>query len=253
MIKAVIIDDEPKARQGLHLAIKKYCPDIEILSLCDSPEMGLKKINELEPDLVFLDVQMPKMSGFDLLDKIDEINFDVVFVTAHDKYAIKAIKFSALDYLLKPIDIDELVSAVQKISKKKENTKIKYQSLLSNVNETSKATSKAKAISRLAIPTENEIILQPIMDIIYCEADSSYTTLHLINDKKITVAKTLKEFENMLPEIEFCRIHHSTLVNMSHVLKYVKGEGGYIIVSNNAQLNVSRRKKDYFLHLLHES
>jgi len=247
MIKALIIDDEAKARQGLRLVLEKYCPEVEILGLCESPQIGLEKINELQPDLVFLDVQMPKMSGFDLLERIRNINFEVIFVTAYDRYAIKAIKFSALDYLLKPIDVDELISAVQKISKKRKNSTIKYQSLLNNVKI------DEKKLSRLAIPSDNEIIMQPIEDIIYCEADSSYTTLHLINDKRITVAKTLKEFENMLSETDFCRIHHSTLVNITHVIKYIKGEGGYIIVSNNKHLNVSRRKKEYFLQLLQQS
>ncbi len=246
MIKALIIDDEVKARQGLRLVLEKYCPGVEILALCESPKTGLEKIEELQPDLIFLDVQMPKMSGFDLLEKIPEINFEVIFVTAYDRYAIKAIKFSALDYLLKPIDVDELITAVQKISKRRKNRTIKYQSLLNNVK------TDAKTLTRLAIPSDNEIIMQPIKDIIYCEADSSYTTLHLINDKRIIVAKTLKEFENILPESDFCRIHHSTLVNISHIVKYIKGEGGYIIISNNKHLNVSRRKKECFLKILQQ-
>ncbi len=246
MIKALIIDDEAKARQGLRLVLEKYCPDIEILGLCESPEIGLEKIDELQPDLVFLDVQMPKMSGFDLLDNIPNINFEVIFVTAYDKYAIKAIRFSALDYLLKPIDVDDLINAVQRISNNHRNNKAQFQSLLSNMNPTT------KMLKRLAIPSENEIIMQPINEIIYCEADSSYTTLHIEGGKKIVVSKTLKEFENILPETEFCRIHHSTLVNMAHVVKYVKGEGGYIIISNNSHLNVSRRKKEHFINLLQQ-
>lgn len=246
MIKAIIIDDEVKARQGLRLVLEKYCPEIEILALCESPEVGLKKITALQPDLVFLDVQMPNMSGFDLLEKVDTINFDVIFVTAYDKYAIKAIKFSALDYLLKPIDVDELTNAVKKVLKKQKYRTVKYQSLLNNVK------ANTKKLTRLAIPSDNEIIMQPIKDIIYCEADSSYTTLHLTDNKRITVAKTLKEFDSILPDTDFCRIHHSTLVNINHVIKYIKGDGGYIIVSNNKHLNVSRRKKDYFIQLLQQ-
>ena len=246
MIKALIIDDEANARKGLRLMLQKYCSEVEIIALCEGPEVGLEKINELKPDLIFLDVQMPKMSGFDLLEKLPEINFEVIFVTAYDRYAIKAIKFSALDYLLKPVDVDELISAVKKISKKQKNKSVKYKSLLNNVRP------GAHKLKRLAIPSDNEIIMQPIEDIIYCEADSSYTTLYLTNGKKITVAKTLKEFENILPETDFCRIHHSTLVNLAHVIKYVKGEGGYIIISNNRHLNVSRRKKENFLQLLYQ-
>ncbi|KQC30350.1 LytR/AlgR family response regulator transcription factor [Flagellimonas eckloniae] len=247
MIQALIIDDEAKARQGLRLVLEKYCPEIKILALCESPEIGLEKINALKPDLIFLDVQMPKMSGFDLLERVSKINFEVIFVTAYDRYAIKAIKFSALDYLLKPIDVDELVNAVEKISKKKKNKVAQYGSLLKNVKP------GMEKLKRLAIPSDNEIIMQPIADIIYCEADSSYTTLYLSGGKKITVSKTLKEFENILPEGDFCRIHHSTLVNMAHVTKYIKGEGGYVIISNNNHLNVSRRKKDQFLQMLHQA
>jgi len=247
MIRALIIDDEARARQGLEVVLEKYCPRVEVLCSCESPIDALKKIKELQPELIFLDVQMPEMSGFDLLNKIDEITFDVIFITAYDKYAIKAIKFSALDYLLKPIDVEELVAAVNRISKKKNETNSKYQSLLANV------TDRSKKITRLAIPLENEIIIQPIKDIIYCKADSSYTTLHLINDKKITIAKTLKEFATMLPESDFCRIHHSTLVNIDHVVKYVKGVGGYVILSNKDHLDVSRRKKEQFLQILHQS
>ncbi|MGI9552009.1 MAG: LytR/AlgR family response regulator transcription factor [Aurantibacter sp.] len=246
MIKALIIDDEANARKGLRLVLQKYCPEVEVLALCEGPEVGLAKIETLKPDLVFLDVQMPKMSGFDLLEKIPEITFEVIFVTAYDRYAIKAIKFSALDYLLKPIDVDELVTAVEKISKKQKNKAVKYKSLLNNVKP------GADKLKRLAIPSDNEIIMQPIEEIIYCEADSSYTTLFLTTGKKITVAKTLKEFENILPELDFCRIHHSTLVNLSHVVKYVKGEGGYVIISNDKHLNVSRRKKENFLQLLYQ-
>jgi len=246
MIKALIIDDEANARKGLRLVLQKYCPEVEVLALCESPEVGLEKIEALNPDLIFLDVQMPKMSGFDLLQKIPEINFEVIFVTAYDRYAIKAIKFSALDYLLKPIDVDELITAVQRISKKKKNKAAKYKSLLNNVKP------GADKLKRLAIPSDNEIIMQPIEEIIYCEADSSYTTLFLANGKKITVAKTLKEFENILPESDFCRIHHSTLVNMAHVTKYIKGEGGYVIISNDKHLNVSRRKKESFLQQLYQ-
>ncbi len=244
MIKTILIDDEEGARQGLLLTLQKYCPDIDVIAICESPEKGLKKINELQPDLVFLDIQMPKMSGFELLKQLGNFKFEVIFVTAYDKYAIKAIKFSALDYLLKPIDVDELISSVKKVKNKNTENPHRYKSLLSNINNSS------EKLTRLAIPTDNEIIVQKICDIIYCEADSSYTTLHLVDNKRITVSKTLKEFENILPASDFCRIHHSSLVNMNHVIKYVKGEGGYVIITGGNHLNVSRRKKDSFLQLL---
>ncbi|MEN8800246.1 MAG: LytTR family DNA-binding domain-containing protein [Flavobacteriaceae bacterium] len=244
MIKAIIIDDEQDAREGLKLSIEKSCPEISILALCETPEIGLKKIHELRPELVFLDVQMPRLSGFDLLEKFEMINFEVIFVTAFDKYAIKAIKFSALDYLLKPVDADELIGAVQKIKDKQKNKTAHFKSLLSNVKYNS------ENLSRLAIPSNNEIILQKTADIVYCEADGNYTILHLADDKKITVSKTLKEFEIILPESDFCRIHHATLVNLAHVTKYVKGEGGYVMVTGRRHLDVSRRKKENLLQAL---
>lgn len=246
MIKALIIDDEQDAREGLNLVIEKFCPEVQVIGLCESPEIGIKKINELQPQLVFLDVQMPRLSGFDLLEELDIINFEVIFVTAFDKYAIKAIKFSALDYLLKPIEVDELVTAVQRIKEQQRTKTTYFKSLLSNVKQGS------EKLERLAIPSDNEIILQKIADIVYCEADSNYTILHLASDKKITVSKTLKEFENILPESDFCRIHHATLVNLSHVSKYVKGEGGYVLVTGRRHLDVSRRKKDNFLQALNK-
>ncbi len=244
MIKALIIDDEQDAREGLKLTIKKSCPEISIMAMCESPEIGIEKIKELRPELVFLDVQMPRLSGFDLLEKFETINFEVIFVTAFDKYAIKAIKFSALDYLLKPVDVEELVNAVDKIKEKQKNKTAHFKSLLNNIKYNS------ENLNRLAIPSNNEIILQKTADIIYCEADGNYTILHLADDRKITVSKTLKEFENILPETSFCRIHHATLVNLAHVTKYVKGEGGYVMVTGRRHLDVSRRKKENLIQAL---
>ncbi|WP_400078129.1 LytR/AlgR family response regulator transcription factor [Winogradskyella sp. R77965] len=246
MIRAIIIDDEQDARDGLNLLVEKFCPGVTIIATCESPEIGIEKILELQPNLVFLDIQMPQLSGFDLLEKIETIYFEVIFVTAFDKYAIKAIKFSALDYLLKPVEVDQLVSAVQRVKEKQHSKSSNFKSLLNNVKQ------NAQKLERLAIPSDNEIILQKVSDIIYCEADSNYTVLHLADDKKITVSKTLKEFENILPEIDFCRIHHSTLVNLNHVVKYVKGEGGYVLVTGRRHLDVSRRKKDTFIQALNK-
>lgn len=244
MIKAIIIDDEEDARKVLSLSLKKFCPEIEILALCESPIEGLEKIGSLKPNLVFLDVQMPNMSGFDVLEKIPKIDFEVIFVTAFDRYAIKAIKFSALDYLLKPIDVDDLISAVEKVKRKQIGKASNYESLLKNIKKGN------EKLERLAIPSDNEIILQELKDIVYCSADGSYTILHLIENKRIVVSKNIKEFENILPETDFCRIHHSTMVNMRQVVKYIRGDGGYVLMKNGDHLDVSRRKKEGFLKLL---
>lgn len=245
MIKTIIIDDEEDARQVLLMAIEKYCPDLQVLAVCQSAQEGLTSIKALQPELVFLDVQMPKMSGFDLLEQLEDITFDTIFVTAYNRYAIKAIRFSALDYLLKPIDVDELVTAVERVKRSHAQKKTRYKSLLKNIK------AEGQRMTRLAIPSENELILQDISAIIYCSADGSYTHLHLDGGKTLTVSKNIKEFENVLPEDNFCRIHHSTLVNVEHVKKYVRGEGGYVILSNGSHLDVSRRKKESLLAMLH--
>jgi len=246
MIRAIIIDDEEDAREVLSIDLQKFCPEVEVIACCATPELGLEKINALGPSLVFLDVQMPTMSGFDLLDKISDINFDVIFVTAFDRYAVKAIRFSALDYLLKPVEVDDLVSAVERVKQKQKSNSVHYRSLLSNIK-----FGKEK-LTRLAIPSDNEIVVQKLDDIVYCEADGSYTVLHLTENKKIMVSKNLKEFEKMLPETDFCRIHHSTIVNIGHVDKYIKGDGGYVMITGGGHLNVSRRKKDGFIKLLYK-
>lgn len=237
MIRAIIIDDEEDAREVLALSLRKFCTDVEIIAMCPSPEDGLEKINALGPSLVFLDVQMPNMSGFDLLEKVTDINFDVIFVTAFNRYAIKAIRFSALDYLLKPIEVDDLVSAVERVKEKQKSNSVHYRSLLNNIKYGN------EKLTRLAIPSDNEIVVQKLDDIVYCEADGSYTILHLVNNKKIMVSKILKEFEMMLPESDFYRIHHSTIVNIGHVIKYIKGEGGYVMVTGGGHLDVSAEKR----------
>ncbi len=244
MIKALIIDDEEDARQMLNLALQRYCPNVEVLALCESAHEGLEKIERLKPDLVFLDVQMPILSGFDMLEKVPKPDFEVIFVTAHNQYAIKAIKFSALDYLLKPIDVEELVSSVERVSEKTNQKAAPYHSLLTNMHL------GPKKLKRLAIPIENGLVLQEVDDIVYCEADGSYTKLFLLDDSQLLVSKNIKEFENMLTENAFCRIHHSFLVNTAHVKKYIRGEGGYVEVTGEKHLNVSRRKKDSLLQFL---
>ena len=244
MIKALIIDDEEDARQMLNLALQRYCSNVKVLALCESAHEGLDKIETLRPNLVFLDVQMPVMSGFDMLEKVPNPDFEVIFVTAYNQYAIKAIKFSALDYLLKPIDVEELVCAVKRVAEKTNQKVAPYHSLLTNMHLS------PKKLKRLAIPIDYGLVMQEVDDIIYCEADGSYTTLFLSNGNQLVVSKNIKEFENMLVENAFCRIHHSFLVNTAHIKKYVRGEGGYVVVTGEKHLNVSRRKKDSLLQFL---
>lgn len=248
MITAVIIDDEEDGRDALRMAIERYCPEVSVLKICETPESGLGSITELKPDLVFLDVQMPNMSGFDVLLKASPVSFEAIFVSAYDKYAIKAIKFSALDYLLKPIDVDELIHAVQKVKERlhRKNNSYQYQSVLNNVQH------RSGKIRRLAVPSMEGIDFFDTDDIIYCEADGNYTSVHLVNKSKKLITRRLKDFENILTESGFCRVHNSYLINIRHVQKYVKGEGGYVIMSGGQKVDISRRKKEEFLGLLNK-
>jgi two-component system LytT family response regulator len=246
MINTILIDDEVTGLESLKLSIEKYCPDIAVKGAFKSPQLGLAGIRKIKPDLVFLDVQMPQMSGFDVLQQASPINFDVIFVSAYDQYAIKAIRFSALDYLLKPVDVDELIHAVRKAKDRvnKKSSIYQYQSVLNNIQL------KSGKIEKLAVPTADGIDFFETRDIIYCKADGSYTVIMLKNNQRVFVCKNLIDFENLLIDSGFCRVHHSHLINLSHVQKYVKGEGGYVILTDNHHVDISRRKKEEFLALL---
>jgi two-component system LytT family response regulator len=246
MIRAIIIDDEYHGRQSLQNALQKYCPTIDIVAFCESAEQGISSIQSNAPDLVFLDIQMPTMSGFDLLQQLTPISFEVIFITSYDQYAVKAFKFSALDYLLKPINIDELKQAVAKVEKRNSAISImnRFESLLNNIHF------EAGKIEKVAVPTHDGIDFFHSEDIIFCQADGSYTTLYLTNKKKEIVTRTLKDFDNLLSSSGFCRVHNSTLVNLKHVTKYIKGEGGYVIMTEGHHVDISRRKKEEFLNLL---
>lgn len=246
MIRALIIDDEADGRDALKLALSKYCPEIEIIEVCENADHGIQAIKALKPDLVFLDIQMPMMSGFDILKNVSPITFEVIFVSAHDQYAIKAIKFSALDYLLKPIDVDDLIHALQRVKERLKNksNSYQYQSVINNIQIPS------EKIKKLAVPSLEGIDLFDTDDIIYCKAEGSYTTLFLKNKQSKVVSRNIKEFENFLVEFGFCRVHNSSLVNLKHVQRYVKGEGGYVVLSEDHHVDISRRKKDEFLALL---
>ena len=244
MINAVIVDDEEDGREALRLAVRNYCPIVNLLAVCGSAEEGIECIRHHAPDLVFLDVQMPKKSGFDILKELSPIDFKVIFVSAFDKYAIKAIKFSALDYLLKPVDVDELITAVNKVTEDHPRSLFQYQSAWNNVQH------RSGKIDRLAVPTFDGIDFYKTDDIIFCKADGNYTHIYL-TDKSIKLAsKNLKDFENILLDSGFCRVHHSFLINLMHVQKYIKGEGGYVVMTDHHQVEISRRKKEEFLRLL---
>ncbi len=246
ILKAIIIDDEARSRKALETALKDYCPSVEVISIAETPEKGIEAILANKPDIVFLDVQMPGMSGFDLLSHFPVIDFDIVFITAHDHYAIKAIRFSALDYLLKPIQIDELMTAIKKAEEKKNNrhTNWQYKSLYENVkNNQNKSGS-------IAVPTGNGLLFIKTENIIRCEAEGNYVIIYQSGIEKILITKKLGDIESLLNEKEFFRVHNSHIVNLAHIKKYVKGDGGYVIMSDNSTVDVARRKKEEFLQML---
>ncbi|MCB9360691.1 MAG: response regulator transcription factor [Flavobacteriales bacterium] len=242
MINAVIIDDEEKGRKLLEILVSNYCSGVNIVGKANSVATGIPLIEETNPDLVFLDVEMTGGNGFDLLEKMAPINFSVIFTTAYDQYAIKAFKYSALDYLLKPIDEEELMAAVKKVKPNDgENHNKKINHLLEHFQ-------KPKSINnRLALSTLNGLEFVEIDKIIRCEADSKYTFVYIKDGKRLHITKNLKEFEDMLTEHNFFRIHHSHLVNLSYVTKYHKGRGGYVELEDGTSIGVSQRKKEDFL------
>ena len=246
ILKAIIIDDEARSRKALQIALKDYCPAVEIVSIAETPEKGIEAILNCKPDIVFLDVQMPGMSGFDLLSHFPEIDFDIVFITAHDHYAIKAIRFSALDYLLKPIQIDELMAAVKKAEEKKNNrhTNWQYKSLYENVRNGHNASGS------IAVPTGDGLLFIKTENIIRCQAEGNYIFIYQTGKEKMLITKTLGDIESMLDTKEFFRVHNSHLVNLVHIKKYIKGDGGYVIMSDNSTVDVSRRKKEEFMQWL---
>ncbi len=244
VIKCVIVDDELRARNGLQKLITNYCTDIEVVALADSVEAARKAIAEHKPDLVFLDIDMPGGDGFDLLEQMDDIPFEVIFATAYDQFALKAIKFSALDYLLKPIDLEELISAVNKVHQKKgtKPDKERYQSLKANISH--------KNLERIALPASDGLMFISIKDIIRLQSDGSYTIFHTTGGKNILVTKSLGEYEEILEENGFFRTHHSHIINVNRIHKYVRGRGGYVVMDDGSSVDVSARRKDEFLALL---
>jgi two-component system LytT family response regulator len=243
MIKAIIIDDEENSRETLKLKIAKHCKEVEVLATCSSAEEGIETIGLLKPDLVFLDVEMPRMSGFDMLEDLDAVNFDIIFTTAYNQHAIRAIKFSALDYLLKPINKEELQNAVKRALQKQKHYTGEDQ--IKSVTENSKA-GKAN-IDKIALPTADGLIFVELKDIVRLESDVNYTKFFLTNKESILVSKTLGDFEELLAGNNFFRPHKSHIINLKYVKRYIKGEGGIIILEDNTNIFVSRRKKEEFL------
>lgn len=244
-INAIIVDDELYSCESLATLLERYCPHVAVIDICNSGEEALQSIQRQQPDLLFLDIEMPHMNGFEMLKHLGAVKFQLIFTTSYDQYAIKAIRFSALDYLLKPIDREELIAAVQKAIQKIEQTLPQQLNiLLQKLSGTSTATQK------IALPTLEGLQLIPVDSIIRCASDSNYTHIFLRQKQKITVSKTLKEIGEMLEDYTFLRVHHSHLVNLNEIEKYVKGEGGYLVMSDGSAVDVSKSRKEILLRKL---
>lgn len=243
MLKAVIIDDIEQARRTLKKDFEVYAPEIEVIGEASGVIEGVKLLRNIQPDVVFLDIQMQDGSGFDLLDLIQEINFRIIFITASDAHAIKAFRYAAIDYLLKPVDPDELKLAIQKLKEKSSSENEKYKLL----NESLKTDNKQ---SRLALHTQEKIHVVNIADIIRCESNINYTEFHFTDDKKLMVTKTLKEFEDLLSEHGFFRVHQSHLINTAYLREFIKSDGGSIRMENGHIIPVSTRKKAQVLEMI---
>ena len=245
MIKAIIIDDEIHCRKTLGMLLNEYCPGVQVTEQCEDAESGLGAIQRHKPHLVFLDIEMPNMNGFEMLEKLPQINFEIIFTTSYDQYAIKAIRFSALDYLLKPVDPEELQRAVQKVAERLEHPLPQQLEILLQ-----KLHQPASNIQKIALPTMEGLQMIAVNSIISCASDSNYTVFFLKNKQKLIVSRPLKETEEMLEEYSFLRVHNSYLVSLNEIDKYVKGEGGYLVMTDGSTIDVSRSKKETLLNKL---
>ncbi len=248
MVKAVIIEDEQKSRAALVGLLNRYCTNVLIMGEAEGVQSGIAMIRKHQPDVIFLDIQMRDGSGFRLLEEFDEVNFEIIFTTAFDEYAIKAIKYSALDYLLKPIVPQELIEAVRKVEDRKivknSNSNTNIDVLLDNIK------AKSKEAHKIILSTSEKIHVIAVDDIIRCESDNYYTKFFFRDGKTLLVSKTLKENEGLLKDHNFIRPHKSHLINAKYIKGYMKNDGGYIVMNDDSKIPVSRRKKELIMEII---
>ena len=244
MLRTIIIDDEAHMRQTLEKMVTRFCPNVKLVASADGVKTGVEAIRKYHPDLILLDIKMNDGTGFDLLKQLQPVDFKVIFVTAYDQYAIKAFRFSAIDYLLKPVDPDDLADAVCKAEKlMHQDFNIQLNTLEENMLPGDKANRK------IILRTFDSIHLVKVQDINYCESDGSYTTIHLLNEKEILVSTLLKEYDELLKDEGFYRVHKSFLINMRHIERFEKGEGGYVVLENESKVPVASRKREELLEM----
>jgi two-component system LytT family response regulator len=248
-MKAIIVDDETKSLNALSLMLKQYCQRVEVVATCCSADDARKKISALQPDLLFLDISMPGENGFELLQGLGKSYPEVIFITAHDDYMLRAFKFSAVDYLLKPVHEDELADAVNRAIDRIEKKYIPkgLETFLHNLR-----TSLPAGEAKLRIPMQQGFEVVSLHDIIFCEALSSYTKFHRVDKKQIVSSKTIKEYEYLLSDSSFVRVHKSYLINMKHLKKYHRGEGGSVLMTGDFEIQVAKRKKDLLQQKINE-
>lgn len=232
MINAIIVDDEKDGAEVLQLLIEQHCPEVKIVAITYSVEEATAAILRLKPDLAFLDIEMTTGTGFDVIQATEGVKYERIFITAYEQYAIRAIKTNAADYILKPIDVDELIQAVK-------NVKDRLLQAGSRL-----PADDSRALKKISIPSQEGFVLVDLDDIIRLEADSNYTQIFLRTKQKLMVAKTLKSFEEQLPRTHFCRIHSTHLINLNEVERYIKGDGGMIILKDSSSIPVSRSNKN---------
>jgi two-component system LytT family response regulator len=243
-MRAILVDDEPDGIRTLKKLLELNCPEVEIAATCSSAADAISKLDEVKPELVFLDVRMPGVSGIDMLAELSEIDFEVIFVTAHDEYMLQALQFSAVDYLMKPVDEDRLKEAVQRVEarlKGKRNSR-QAETLLYNINKVGYPLEM-----RLCLPTQKGFTIVKLEEIIYCEAQRSYTIFRLVNNKSIIISKPLFDYDKLLADTIFLRVHKSFLINLMHIKEYMRGEGGTVVMSDGMEVEIIRRKKEQFL------
>lgn len=243
IIRCILIDDEEDARFTLRNCLENFCEGIEIIAEADGVSTGIEAIKAGEPDLVFLDIRMYPGTGFDVLEAVSDLQFDIIFVTAYDKYAIRAIRFSALDYLLKPLDIDDLQKAISKLreARKEPREDLRFQIFKENLHAIN------EEYSRIVLPTMEGFIVQEVKEIIRCEADRNYTHFHLENGKKLIIPRTLKIYDELLSQLGFFRTHQSHLINLNKIIEYKRRKkGGIAILKDKTEVPVSDSRKDDF-------
>ena len=241
-LRAILVDDEPASLESLQIMLRNHCPQVQVVVACPGPADGLRAIEAHRPDLVFLDIEMPGMNGFEMLERIEGIDFDIVFITAYDEFAIKAFRVSAMDYLLKPVEEDQLVEAVRKVEeKRREHAGARAELLLTNLR------GEGAGFTKLALPSHEGLDFVNIEDILHCQADGNYTTIHTVGGERYLISRTLKEFEELLGQEQFFRTHQSHLVNLSKIKKYIRGSGGEIVLVDGTRIQVARARKELLM------